>query len=264
MPPIDLTRLRARTTALAERFADATATASAVRQLLDDYADRTHRPSPRVASRSLGYSFKVAPPVLRAVITALRGPTLANPAVATAMADQLWKNGSREERRIAAEVLGLVAPQQPAEALAIIEVWVPRIEGAETADALAEYGLGPLMLADPARYLAEARRWVTFPQKWARRFGLAALMPLIHDRQWDNVPGALSVVRLAMADTDGDVRREAVAVLEGLAAKSPAEIGQFLREQASRTNTNTGSIIRAAMLALDPEEQTSIFKLLRA
>jgi len=89
-------------------------------------------------------------------------------------------------------------------------------------------------------------------------------MPLIHDRQWDNVPSALSVVRLAMADVDGDVRREAVAVLAGLAAKSPAEIAQFLREQASRTNTNTGSIIRAAMLALDPEEQTSIFKLLRA
>jgi DNA alkylation repair enzyme len=264
MPPIDLPRLRARTAALAERFADPSATATAVRQMLDDYADRSHRASPRVASRSLGYSFKVAPPVLRAIVTALRGPAQANPAAAMDMANQLWKNGSREERRIAAELLGQVALPQPAEALALIEAWAPRIEGSETADALAEYGLGPLMIADPARYLAEARRWVTFPQKWVRRFGLAALMPLVHDRQWDNVPSALSVVRLTMADIDGDVRRAAVAVLVGLAAKSPAEIGQFLREQASRTNTNTGSIIRGAMAALDPEEQTSIFKLLRA
>jgi DNA alkylation repair enzyme len=263
MPPIELTRLRARTAALAERFADPAATATAVRQMLDDYADRSHRPSPHVASRSLGYSFKVAPPVLRAIVTALRGPAQASPPAAMDMANQLWKNGSREERRIASELLGTVARQVPAEALALIEAWAPRIEGSETADALADLGLGPLMLADPARYLAEARRWVTFPQKWVRRFGLAALMPLIHDRQWDNVPSALSVVRLAMADVDGDVRRAAVAVLQGLAAKSPAEIGQFLREQASRTNTNTGSIIRGAMVALDPEEQTSIFKLLR-
>ena len=40
MAPIDLARLRARTTALAVRFADPPAAAAAVRQLLDDYADR--------------------------------------------------------------------------------------------------------------------------------------------------------------------------------------------------------------------------------
>jgi hypothetical protein len=264
MPPIDLSRLRARTAALAERFADPAATAAAVRQMLDDYADRSHRPSPRVASHSLGYSFKVAPPVLRAIIMALRGPAQANPTAAMDIANRLWKFGSREERRLAAELLGQVALQQAAEAEALIEAWAPHIESGETADSLAEFGLGPLMRADPARYLAEARRWVTFPHKWVRRFGLAALLPLVRDRQWDNVPGALTVVRLSMADADADVRRAAVAVLEGLAAKSPAEIGLFLREQAVRTNINTGAIVRAAMAALDPEEQTAIYKVLHS
>ena len=264
MPPIDLARLRARTSTLAERFDDPAATASAVRHLLDDYSDRTHRPSPRVASRSLGYSFKVAAPVLRAMMAALRGPAEANPPAALAAADQLWQNGSREERRIAAELLGQVASQHPAQALALIEDWMLRIESAETADALAEHGLAPLMRSDSARYLAEAQRWVTFPHKWVRRFALAALMALVKDKQWDNVPGALAVVRLAMADPDGDVRREAVAVLEGLAPKSPAEIGQFLREQAARTNSNTGAIVRAAMGALAPEEQIAIVRALRS
>ena len=264
MPAIDLARLRPRIAALAEGFDDPAATAVGVRRLLDDYADRTHRPSPRVASRSLGYSFKVPAPVLRAIVTALRGPAQANPAVALAAADRLWQGGSREERRVAAELLGQVALQQPAEALSLIEAWVPRIESAETADALAEHGLAPLMLSDPTRYLAEARRWVSFPLKWVRRFGLAALAPLVKDKQWDNVPGALSVVRLTMTDLDGDVRRAAVTVLTGLAPKSPSEIGQFLREQAARTNTNTGSIVRAAMAALDHDEQTAIVRALRS
>ncbi len=264
MPPIDLPRLRARTAALAERLADPAAAALAVRQLLDDYADRSLRSSPRVASRSLGYSFRVSPPVLRAVVAALRGPALADPPAALAAADRIWQGGSREERRLAAELLGLVARQQPDRALALIADWALRIESAETADALAEYGLGPLMRSDPPRYLAEARRWVAFPHKWVRRFALAALMPLVKDKQWDNVPAALSVVRLAMADPDGDVRRAAVVVLEGLAPKSPAEVGQFLREQAARTNTHTGAIVRAAMLALDPEEQSAIVRALRS
>ena len=69
MPPIDLARLRPRIAALAEGFDDPAATAQGVRRLLDDYADRTHRPSARVASRSLGYSFKVSPPVLRPFCT---------------------------------------------------------------------------------------------------------------------------------------------------------------------------------------------------
>ena len=263
MPPIDLPRLRARTAALAERFSDPAAAANAIRQLLDDYADRAHRPSPRVASRSLGYSFKVSIPVLRAVMAALRGPAAASPDTAFDIADRLWLAGSREERRIAAELLGEVAAQQPERALALIQDWMLHIESAETADALADYGLAPLMRADPARYLAEARRWVAFPHKWVRRFALAALMPLVRDKQWDNVPSALAVVRLAMADPDGDVRREAVTVLEGLAPKSPTEVGLFLREQAGRTNSHTGAIVRAAMGALDADEQTAIFRALR-
>ncbi len=264
MPPIDLKRLHARTAALAEHFDDPAATATAVRRLLDDYADRSHRPSPHVASRSLGYSFKVSLPVLRAAMAALLGPAQANPAAALATADRLWLAGSREERRLAAELLGEVALQRPEQALALIEGWILRIESPETADALADYGLAPLMKADPARYLAEARRWANLPHKWTRRFALAALMPLIKDRQWDNVPSALAVVRLVMADPDGDVRREAVVVLEGLAPKSPSEIGQFLREHATRTNSHTGAIVRAAMAALDPAEQTAIFRVLRS
>src|SRR5260370_18156023 len=135
MPPIELTRLRARTAALAERFADPAATATAVRQMLDDYADRSHRPSPHVASRSLGYSFKVAPPVLRAIVTALRGPAQASPPAAMDMANQLWKNGSREERRIASGLPGTGARQAPAQAPALIQASAPRTQGSQTPDA---------------------------------------------------------------------------------------------------------------------------------
>lgn len=264
MSPIQLARLRASTAALADQFADTPATARAVRQLLDDYADRTHRASPRVVSNSISNAFKTPAPVVRAIVVALRGPAQDNPAAALALADQLWGRGSQEERRIAAQVLGQVAVQQPAQALALIEAWVPRIEGRETADALAEFGLGPLMRADPARYLAEARRWVVHPLKWVRRFGLAALMPLVKDKHWDNVPGALAVLRPVMTETDGDVRRAAAAVLEGLTPKSPAEIGRFLREQAARSNTSAGWIVRSAMTALDPAEQAAIVRLLRS
>ena len=44
----------------------------------------------------------------------------------------------REERRIAAELLGQVALAAPAETLALLDTWAPQIESGDTADVLAE------------------------------------------------------------------------------------------------------------------------------
>jgi hypothetical protein len=263
MPPIDPTVLRARTAALAGQMTDPAAAAAGVRRLLENYADLTHRPSPKVATSAAANEYKVPAPVMRAIVNALRGPAQANPRAGLALAAALWVGGSREARRVAAELLGQAAPAAPAEALALIEAWVPQLEGAETADALAELGLGPLMRAEPGRYLEDARRWVKHPGRWVRRFGLAALMPLVKDRQWDNVPGALAVVRQVMTDGDAEVRKAAAAVLTGLGPKSPAEVAVFLREQALRSNNNTHWIIRNSLGGVGEAARAEIIKLMR-
>jgi DNA alkylation repair enzyme len=264
LPPIDPARLRTSTDALAAQFDDAGRLAAGLRNLLDDYADRTHRPSPRVITSSVDNAYKTPGPVVRAIVAALRPPAQVSPDAALAAAGRLWQGRSREERRIAAELLGVVAPRRPAEALAQIEAWLPQIESGETADALAEYGLGPLIRAEPARYLEAARNWVAHPKKWVRRFGLAALMPLVADKAWDNVPAALAIIRPVMREADGEVRRAAAAALEGLGPKSPAEISRFLREFATHSNPNTSWIVRNALPGLGAAEQAEIIRLLRA
>jgi hypothetical protein len=264
MPPIDPAVLRARTAALAGQMGDPAAAAAGVRRLLEYYADLTHRPSPKVVTSAATNEYKVPAPVLRAIVNALRGPAQADPAAGLGLAAALWAGGSREARRIAAELLGQAAPGAPAEALALIETWAPQVEGAETADALAELGLGALMRAEPGRYLEHARRWAAHPGRWVRRLGLSALMPLVKDRQWDNVPGALAVVRQVMTDGDAEVRKAAAAVLTGLGPKSPAEVRLFLREQALRSNNNANWIIRNALGGLDEPTQAEIIRLMRS
>ncbi len=263
MPPIDPAVLRQRTSALAAQLDDPPRLAASVRQLLDDYADRTYRASPRVVTSAQNNKLKVPGPVLRAIVAALREPLRADPPQGLAVLDRLWAGGAREERRIAAELLGGVLQARPAEGLALAEAWALQIESGETADALAELGLGPLALQDPLAHLEYARRWVTHPQRWARRFGLALFWPLLKDKQWDNVPGALAVIRPAMTEPDGEVRRAVAAVLEQLALKSPAEVSRFLLEQAARSNTHTRWIVRHALASLDAADQAAIVKALR-
>jgi 3-methyladenine DNA glycosylase AlkD len=263
MPPIDPAVLRQRTSALIALLDDPPRLAAGVRRLLDDYADRTYRASPRVVTSARNNRLRVPGPVLRAIVTALREPLRAEPEKGLAVLDRLWAGGAREERRIAAELLGLVLLAQPAEGLARVEAWVMQIESGETADALAELGLGPLALQDPLAHLEYARRWVTHPQRWARRFGLALFWPLLKDKQWDNVPGALAVIRPVMTEPDGEVRRAVAAVLEHMAPKSPAEVSRFLLEQAYRSNTHTRWIVRNALASLGAAEQAEIVKALR-
>src|SRR5574337_270365 len=139
--PIDLPALRARTAAIAEKFADPLALAAAVHSLLEDHADRAHRPSPRLTDSAPANVLKTPMPVVRAVITALRQPVKSQPQAALAVIEGLWAAGSREERRIAVELLGLIAPLVPAEALAFVEHSLPTVESVETAEALARHGL---------------------------------------------------------------------------------------------------------------------------
>jgi hypothetical protein len=264
MPAIDPAALRARTALLAERVYDPPALAAGVRALLDDYADRAHRVSPRLTGSAPSNSFKTPAPVARAIVSALRGFAKTSPHAALDMVKAIWAGGSREERRVAAELLGCAAPLIPDIALALIENWLPGLESGETADALAEHGLGPLMLADPALHLPNARRWAQSYHKWTRRFGLSALKPLLRDKAWDNVPGALEVVRSVMADPEPEVRAAASAVLRDLIPKSPVEAGRFLREQAERGDHNTHFIIRATLASLAPVAQTEINRIMRS
>lgn len=261
--PIDLPILRARAAALAEKFPEPPALLAAVHALLEDYADRAHRPSPKLTDSAPPNVLKTPMPVVRAVITALRQPVKAQPQAALVIVEGLWAAGSREERRIAAELLGFFAPLAPAEALAFVERSLVSVESGETAEALAHHGFAPLLLADPAAHLRNIERWVVQPQKWARCFGLAALGVLAKHKTWEDVPGALDAINNVMGDPEPEVRKAAAAALGGLVPKSKAEVSRFLREQAARPNHNIHLTVRAAMLKLDPDDQAEIVKVMR-
>jgi hypothetical protein len=264
MPLIDLPHVRARAAAIAGQFADTPACLAGIHALFVDYSDQSHRVSQKLANSAPANELKTPAPVVRQVLIGLRQPAQASPPTALALLKGLWAAGTREERRLAAELLGVIAAKVPVEALALVEAWLPEIESAATAHALAEYGLSPLALADPAAHLQAAFHWATHPLKWMRCFALASLRPLIQDKKWDDVPGALGVVRVAIDDAAPEIRQAAATVLSDLLPKSPMEVNLFLREQAARSNNNAHLIVRAVLTKLTPAAQAELIKIMRA
>ena len=262
--PLDPTLLRARAAEAAAKLVNPEECAATVHRLLHDYADRTRRVSPKLAETAPPNELKTPAPVLRSVIGALRKPGQAAPAYTLGVAKFLWAYGSVEEQQVAAELLGLVAAKAPDEALALIDSWLPELESGGSADALARHAFRPLLSADPFTHLANARRWVQQPNRWIRRFGIATVSALAQDRRWDDVPGALEVLRHVMGEADPLVRQSVIAALIDLVPRSPADVITFLNEHAARRNHNTHFILRAVLKHLPAEAQTELVRLMRA
>ncbi len=262
--PIDPVQLRAQAAAAAADLAEPPDCAAAIRRLLEHYADHAHRYSPRLTDSAPPNELKTPAPVLRAVVAALRRPVRASPAHGLALAEALWTAGTREERRLAAEVLGLVAPQLAPEVWALVEAWLPELDSGETADALAQHALGPLLASAAYEAVQRAGRWTQAPNRWLRRFGVAVLAALARDRRWDDVPAALDGLRGLMGEREPAVRQAVVAALQALAARNPSAVIRFVREHASRSDHNTHAILRGALRALPAEAQAELVRALRA
>jgi 3-methyladenine DNA glycosylase AlkD len=260
---IDPVVLRARATEVAARLVNPAACAGAVRRLLEDYTDHTHRLSPHLAERRLGANVRTPAPVTRALLSALRRPALASPAYAHALAKALWADGTRQERLLAAEVLGLVAARLPEDALALVEAWTLELDSAETVDAIVKHALSPLLPGAYTQFLQRARGWSRQPQKWVRRLGVAVLGALAQDRNWDDVLSALDLLRPLMGESDPNVRAAVIAVLKELAGRNSLEAARFLLEFARRADHNTHMILRGTLRALPEAEQARLVQALR-
>jgi 3-methyladenine DNA glycosylase AlkD len=262
--PLDPTRLRARAAEAAAKLVSPPECAAAIHKLLADHADLTRRTSLKTPDSAPANELKTPVPVLRAVVAALRKPAQAAPDDTLALAKALWAAGSREERHIAAELLGLIAPQMPGEVWALIEAWLPELESGETAETLAREAFAPLMLADTFTSLQKVHHWLIQPNRWLRRFGLAALSALTKDRQWDDVPAALDVLRAAMAEPEPMVRQAVSETLIDLLPRGQAEVVRFMLEQAARPDHNTHLILRATLRHLPEDAQAELVRVMRA
>lgn len=260
---IDPVVLRARTTEIAARLVNPAACAAAVRRLLEDYTDRTHRLSPRLAESRPDANRWTPAPVTRAILAALRKPALASPADALALARTLWAGGSPQERVLAAQVLGLVAARLPDETLALLDAWATDLNSAETVDALVNFALRPLLPGAHTQFLQRARGWSRQPQKWVRRLGVAVLSALARERKWDDVLAALELLRPLMGESDPSVRAAIITALTDLARRNALETVRFLLEFAPRSDHNTHMILRGALRALPEADQARLVRALR-
>ncbi len=263
MPAVDLARLKKQAVRLADLFDQPAAFLRELHETLDFYVNRTLRTRQAVAPSSVLETYRTPGLVLRRLETELGPLAAARPDRAIELADALWDARTLETRLLAAYLIGRIPPQED-RLLARLTAWTQQVRDPDVRAALLTTSLARLRREAPERMLALVGEWM-HPARtrfWAN--GIQALLPLIQDPDFDNLPPVFELVRPAIEAAPALLQDDLGQLLEALYRASPVESAYFLKQVISHSeNPQTAVTLRRILPSLPPELQEQLRDLVR-
>jgi len=137
--------------------------------------------------------YGVRVPVLNALVKSCR-------AGGFELVEDLWRSGAFEERLLAAKLLGVVARQDPARAVAFISAASKNVSDWAVCDTLGTQGIRSIALGHRDVLFALAERFTQSDRLWERRLGIVLLLNFAAD------PRERSAIRKLLAPLQSDGR----------------------------------------------------------
>ena len=258
MPAIDLVRLKKQTARLAELFDQPAAFIRELNEILESYVNRTLRTRDAVAPSSVLPTYRTPKVVLRRIESELSPLAAQNADQALELADRLWDEGYLETRLLAAFFLGHIPPQEE-RLLARLTVWTQKVRDPNVRTSLLTHSLARLRAETPDRFLNLVSEWL-YPHReqfWSN--GLQALLPLIQNPNFENLPPIFNIVEPVIKASPLNLQRDIENLIIALFHASPIETTYFLKNILKEHETRqTTLLFRRILPSLPPELQKGI------
>lgn len=264
MPAIQPARLKQQAALVAEHFEQPAAFIRSLNYLLEYYADRTLRPSAKSTLRPLIETYHVPAPVLQQVMQALTPQLQDNPQAALALCDALWEQPFLEHHTLSAMLLGHLSTHHPEAVLERIQAWIsPQLED-QLIFLLFDHALVKIRKASPVALLRLIQTWLESDQLFYQQLGLRALLPLIRDPEFENLPIFFRLVHPYLRQSPAALRPDVLDLLTQLARRSPLETAHYLRQTLGMESAkDTPWFTRQVIGEFPPALQASLRKELR-
>lgn len=264
MPAINLSRLRQQTEQLAEYFDTPEVFISKLREILEFYSDRSHKPGQSGTPPPLSPTYKVPKPVLRRIIMILTPQIESLPNQALALCDELWQESYIEFRSLAAFILGLIPPDLSDMVFERIEYWVQLDIEEQVLAFLVQDGLASVRKGAPESLLTHIESWTGSSDTTIRQMGLRALSPLLHNSDFENLPIFYRLITPYVRSVPSDLRPDVLEVIKELAHRSPQETAYFLKQNLELSDSkDTAWIIRQSLNEFPESNQKTLRTALR-
>jgi len=259
MPAIQLARLRHQASHLAELFDQPDQFCQALKDIFELYADRVHRPGQSGQPPPLIPRYNVTAPLIRHLFISLIPAATSNANHTLALCDRLWEDPFLESQLLAASILGQTSLQSPDAILDRIERWAVASAEKRILDTLVREGLARLRFEQPSALLQRAETWLDSGNPILQRLGLSALIPLIADNSFENLPAIFHMLVPFIRKAPHQIKPDLLDVLRSLARRSPQETAYFLRQSLeSSENSDTPWIIRQTLTHFPQESKDSL------
>jgi len=263
LPAVQLARLKTEIAALSDLFASPDDFKRSLDHLLEFYADRVYRAGHNVQFRPLTPTRHVSRLVIQQLELALRPLCTANAPAALALSDALWPDPYIETRHLAVFILGQVTLDPPQPVLKRLMEWAKPAVPTEILKELFSAGTLRLRTEIPALWLETIQSWLDTADQETQDLGLKALLPVIEERQFNNLPPIFRMISPFMHSSQTAMLPELQDLLYTLIQRSPTESLYFLRQMlGSPTPPGVMRVIRRGISQFSPESQASLRKMM--
>jgi hypothetical protein len=264
VPAIQPARLRHQAALLAQSFNQPEALIRSLHHLLESYADRARHPGQGGENPPLINAYYVRPPVLRQLVVELKLYAQQDPGAALVLARALWEQPYLEFRQLAASLLGLIPAEDPQPVVNLLEHWLKTRPEDRLIETLLVQGMLALRRDRQDIYLEVVSRWLKRQEVFANQLGLRALIPLVQDAEFENIPCIYRMIQPFSRSLASGLRPFVVNIMRALARRSPQEASFFLRHILETSDsTDTPWLVRQTLPALPIEIQENLRIVLR-
>ena len=232
MPAINLPRLKIQSAKLMDKFDDPEEFLRDLHNLFDLYADRTLRKSAVLSPISVLPSHRVSPPVIRQLELELGARAQTDPDHSLVIADRLWEDGYYETRLLAANLLGRMSPGGEA-FMERLTAWVSETRDPAISNTLLTSSLMRLRSENTNDFLLLLERWAHPSRKNMTPSVMVALIPLLKDKSFHNLPPVFNIVQPLIETSSATTQQELSALVCALYEASPVETTFFLRQRVT-------------------------------
>lgn len=257
MPAIQPARLKKQVTRLAESFYQPGVFVRGLHELLDLYADRTHRHGKAGEPPPLLDTYNVPAPVLRQILQELKPFVSSDSQSTLALCDALWAVPYLEFRIMAVNLIGEVTTEPPEPVNDRLRRWAKSGLEERLLEAVFKQGM-KRMRQEKCQYVLETiEEWLTATDTAAQKLGLNALIPLLGEPSFDNLPIVFRLIAPYLREISADLRPDMLALMSVLTRHSPQETAYILRQNlGAPNNPDTAWLIRQVLDDLPAEFQT--------
>ena len=263
MPAIDLARLRKQANRLADFFFLPEEFMKHLSEMLEFYVNHTLRTVENVAPGSNLKTYRTPPAVITQIENEVRSVAEANPEFALELADKLWEDGALETRLLAAFLLGRIPPLEE-RLLPRLTAWSQQVRDPSVRSALLSSSLTRMRKETPAEFLSLVREYLHPARMNSWSNGIQALLPMIADSSYDNLPPILDIVEPIIEKAPAALQNELTDLIIALYRASASETIFMLKHVLSTTdNPMTAVTLRRIVTSFPPALQREIYDLLR-